>query len=120
VLKTCFFLFGVINSTLLFAQPVNIDALKIQGHSLANYQTCADVAKDNQDKIMQSYYLDMFSDLSLKVTHYSAQQAALVNETFHLSLAEFAKLNRQSLAVFCGSRLDDLTRKMQKKKLDKQ
>jgi len=96
-----------------------MDALKLEGRALANYKTCADIAIGSQDKVMQSYYAEMFTDMSLKIEHYSIEQSDIVDQAYQLSLVEFAKLNRGSLAIFCGSRLDDLTRKMQAKKLNK-
>ena len=120
MLRTVLFFFCVMTSHILFAQSLDIDDLKSQGRALANYQTCAELAKDSQDKIMQSYYSDMYADMSLKVERYPAPKSAIVNNAYQLSLVEFTKLNRKNLAVFCGSRLDDLTRKMQAKKLDKE
>ena len=117
MLKIFLILVFVFNSHFLLAQSLNEESLKAEGRALANYRTCADIGKDNQDAVMQSYYYDQYTDMSYKTTHYAEEKRIIVNNAYELGLTEFAKLNRESLAVFCNSRLDDLTRKMQEKKL---
>ncbi|WP_435235250.1 hypothetical protein ACR30L_16010 [Psychromonas sp. PT13] len=117
MLKAFLMLVFVFNSHFLLAQPLNEDSLKTEGRALANYKTCADIGKENQDAVMQSYYHDLYTDMSSKTKHYAEEKQTIVNNAYELGLVEFTKLNRQSLAIFCDSRLDDLTRKMQEKKL---
>ena len=65
------------------------------------------------------YYAEMFADTLSAIHHYPKEQSKIVEQEFQLSINKLSKLNEQSLALFCASRFNQLSRKMQEKKLAK-
>ena len=102
---------------LLSAAPLSDENLKVYGRALANYQVCARIAADLDDKTMLSYYSEMFNDSSVEINTYPKYLSKIVIKEFNRSVDKLSKIDEQSMGQLCLSRFDSLSRKMQKKKL---
>ncbi|MFT7053087.1 MAG: hypothetical protein ACJAU1_000639 [Psychromonas sp.] len=104
-------------SLALDAKPLSDQDLKITGRALANYQLCADVAKNGKDPAMFNYYSDMYND-SLRAGRllYIGQVQVIFSEQKKTAI-KLAQMNRGSIEQLCISRFDDLSRKMQEQKI---
>ncbi len=94
-------------------------ALKLQGRSLAQYEYCSYLAAELSDKVMFSYYSEMYNDNLLKVQAYAKAQSKVVFNEQQSSLKKFKQFDRQRLGLFCTKRFDPLARKIQENKLAK-
>lgn len=99
------------------AAPLSDESLKVSGRALANYQVCAQIAADLDDKTMLSYYSEMFNDSSVEINTYPKDLAHIVIKEFNSSVDRLSKIDKRSMVMLCLNRFDSLTRKMQEKKL---
>lgn len=110
-------LYLIINCSLVVALPVKTQTLQISGQKLANYYTCSLVAKKVGDKAMRNYYFEMYTDASEEIKSYPKDQSAKIQQQYKFGLSKLGKFSQDSMATFCSSRFDSLSRKMQEKKL---
>jgi len=117
VLKTVIIFCCLLTARAASADTLNTENLKVYGRALANYQLCTQIAGELGDKIMLSYYAEMFNDRSAEINAYPERLSAFIYQEFKRSEEQLAKIDRQSMGLLCLSRFDLLSRKMQEKKL---
>ena len=117
MIKRLILFYCLANTCLSFAEPLNDENLKIYGRSLANYQVCAQIAGELDDKAMRSYYSEMFTDSYAEIKAYSQELFQIIVKEFDRSVDKLAEIDKQSMATLCSSRFDALSRKMLEKKL---
>ena len=115
--KKFFLFYCLVTISAAFAEPLSDAKLKLSGRALANYQTCSLVAKEIPDKVMESYYLEMFNDSSANIKSYPKKSYETVISEFNRSVDKFKKIDKQIMTMFCLKRFSPLSRKMQEKKL---
>lgn len=104
-------------SLALDAKPLSEQDLKITGRALANYQLCADVAKNRKDSAMFNYYSDMYNDsLRAGKLFYIGQVYIIFSEQKKTAI-KLAQIDKDNLRLLCISRFDTLSRQMQEQKM---
>lgn len=122
VIIFCFLL----TTCLSFATTLNESDVKIVGRALANYQVCSEIAEDQGDKVMHSYYSEMFNDSAAEIRTYPLHLVDIIYREFSDSVDRLKQIDKQGMKQFCLSRFGELSRKMQmqmqmkKKKLTEQ
>lgn len=117
MVKYLFIFCLLLKTGLVFADLQSDKNLQASGWALANYQTCSHIAESMGDKAMFNYYSEMLTDSSEKIKLYSKKQSDIVSRAFEQGIAKLGNLNQKSMELFCLSRFDALSRKMQDKKL---
>jgi len=107
-------------SVALQAKQIRDQQLKITGRALANYQLCTDVAEQRKDPAMINYYSEMYAD-SLRASKmlYIWQVQVIFDEQKKTAI-KLTEIDKNSIALLCISRFDDLSRKMQEQKISEQ
>jgi len=111
---------SLLASLALDAKPLSDPDLKITGRALANYQFCANLAKNIEDPAMFNYYNDMYNDSLRAGKHFYIGQVQVIFSEQQKAAIKLAQIDKGSLRLLCISRFDALSRKMQDQKLSKE
>lgn len=82
------------------------------GRSLANYQACAQVAVDIDDRQMFVYYQKMLNDTRLSILSFNEDSAKQVYSIWLHSEDILNKIPVSEIQKICLSRFDQLSRQM--------
>jgi len=119
-----FIVFGLsflLLSTSAIAEESRSDAeLRTAGYTLANYQVCHLLAKQNNDPVMRFYYSEMHQLSQFEYQGYSEDKLQVIEKERTKALSLLKKVSSTSMFQLCSNRLDPVSRQHYQIKLSEQ
>ncbi len=114
-LSLLFLSFGVI------AKESNSDAgLRTAGYTLANYEVCKLLAKQNNDSVMVFYYAQMHQLSELEYQGYTEGKLQIIEKERVKALSLLRNVSSASMLQLCSNRFDPVSRRHYQIKLSEQ
>lgn len=105
----------------VIAKDSNSDAeLRTVGYTLANYEVCELLAKQNNDPVMGFYYAQMHQLSELEYQGYTEGKLQVIEKERAKALSLLRKVSSASMLQLCSNRFDPVSRQHYQIKLSEQ
>lgn len=94
--------------------------LRTQGYTLANYEVCHLLAKQNNDPVMRFYYAEMHELSQLEYQGYTEDKLQAIEKERTKALSLLRKVSSTSMFQLCSNRFDPVSRQHYQIKLSEQ